>query len=210
VVITSTASPRFVITRDLMRDVLRARRHRPLFLIDIAVPRDVDPRAGEIDNVFLYDVDDLQEVAGMNLAARKRAADQAEAIVRQETESFEKWRRSLALGPTIKELRERFLLIARAELERTAPRLDISDKDRKTLDAMVNAMVNKLLHRPINELKSSDEEAEAAALISATRRLFDLEERRSLPPKPVEEPAKEIVIAPELATAGSGGRGEDR
>ncbi len=181
VVITSTASPRFVITRDLMRDVLRARRHRPLFLIDIAVPRDVDPRAGEIDNVFLYDVDDLQEVAGMNLAARKRAADQAEAIVRQETESFEQWRRSLALGPTIKELRERFLMIAQAELERTVPRLEVSDKDRKTLDAMVNAMVNKLLHRPINELKASGEDAEAAALIAATRRLFDLEERRSLP-----------------------------
>jgi len=217
VVITSTASPRFVITRDLMKDVMRARRRRPLFLIDIAVPRDVDPRAGDLDNVFLYDVDDLSEVAGMNLAARKRAADQAESIVRQETASFEQWRRSLSLAPTIKGLRERFLRIAKAELERTTPRLELSDKDEKTLEAMVNAIVNKLLHRPLSELKSGAEGPDADALIDATRRLFDLEEGRSLPPpaaaKTQEASAEgaDANVLGELATATSGsGRGENR
>jgi glutamyl-tRNA reductase len=217
VVITSTASSRFVITRDLMKDVMRARRRQPLFLIDIAVPRDVDPRAGDLDNVFLYDVDDLSEVAGMNLAARKRAADQAEVIVRQETENFEQWRRSLALSPTIKELRARFLHIAQAELERTTPRLQLSGKDHKTLEAMVNAIVNKLLHRPLTELKTGADAPDAAALIDATRRLFDLEEHRSVPaPAPVLEEAddEDGVASPgslgELATAAGRGRGDNR
>ncbi len=114
------------------------------------------------------------------------------------------------MGPTIKELRERFLLIAQAELDKTRPRLELSEKDEKTLEAMVNAMVKKLLHRPITELKASSEGPETAALIAATRKLFDLEGRQSLPPvaKKQEEP-EEVVIA-ELATATSGGRGENR
>lgn len=215
VVITSTASARFVITRDVMKDVMKARRRRPLFLIDIAVPRDIDPRAGDLDNVFLYDVDDLSEVAGMNLAARKRAADQAEGIVREETENFERWRRSLALSPTIKGLRERFLSIARAELERTIPRLEVSAADQKTLDAMVNAIVNKLLHRPMTELKDGANAPDAAHLIDATRRLFDLAERRSLPPgAPVgnahDEAEEESPPLGELAAVSGGSRGENR
>jgi glutamyl-tRNA reductase len=220
VVITSTASPRFVITKDMMKDVMRARRRRPLFLIDIAVPRDVDPRAGDLDNVFLYDVDDLSEVAGMNLAARKRAADHAEAIVSEETESFERWRRSLTLAPTIKGLRDRFLHLAMAELARTKPRLTLSERDEQTLDAMMNTLVNKLLHRPITELKAGEDDPETTALIDATRRLFDLEERRSLPPETSkngafakqeqqeQEGAEDGPVLGELA--GATGRGESR
>ncbi|MBW2461323.1 MAG: glutamyl-tRNA reductase [Deltaproteobacteria bacterium] len=215
VVITSTASARFVITKGLMKDVMKARKRRPLFLIDIAVPRDIDPRAGDLGNVFLYDVDDLSEVAGVNLAARKRAADQAEGIVRAETDNFEQWRRSLALSPTIKGLRERFLSIARAELERTLPRLDVSEHDQEILDAMVNAIVNKLLHRPMTELKHGANAPDAAHLIDATRRLFDLAERRSLPPlapgsEGSEEAQTDTPAIGELAAVSSGSRGENR
>jgi glutamyl-tRNA reductase len=175
VVITSTSSQRFVITDEMMHDVVRARRRRPLFLIDIAVPRDVDPRVGEMDNVFLYDVDDLQKVAAENLALRRREADAAERIVEAEVGEFEAWRRTLNLTPTIASLRERFRTIVRAELERTLPRLpSLTEREQKSLDAMAEAIVNKLLHQPLTQLKRGQSGPEAAALIAATQRLFDL------------------------------------
>jgi glutamyl-tRNA reductase len=108
VVIASTASPNFILTPTLMKGVVRTRRHRPLFIIDIAVPRDVDPRVGNMDNVFVYDVDDLQQVAEENLAVRAREASLAERIVEDEVQSFLSWRRSLELAPTIVALRKRF------------------------------------------------------------------------------------------------------
>ncbi|MCB9597189.1 MAG: glutamyl-tRNA reductase [Sandaracinaceae bacterium] len=195
VAIASTSSQRFVITPELMRGVIKARRHRPLFMIDIAVPRDVDPRVGEMDNVFLYDVDDLQQVAQENLGERQRAATNAEQIVVAEVEEFERWRRSGALKPTIVGLRRRVRGVLAAELERTLPRLpDLGDRERKSLDKMLDAMTNKLVHRAISELKSSAGSPDGQALVETTRRLFDIEgdesteddeERRA----PVLEPA---------------------
>jgi glutamyl-tRNA reductase len=175
VVITSTSSPRYVITRELMQGVVKARRHRPLFLIDIAVPRDVDPRVENMDNVFLFDVDDLEEVANQNIAARKREAEQAERIVEEEVSAFEDWQRSLDLTPTLVALRERVRSVVRGELERTLPRLkNLSDAEKKSLDAMAEAMVNKLLHRPLTELKKSRGEPDGAQLIESVTRLFEL------------------------------------
>ncbi len=137
VVITSTSSTHFVLTHELMRDVMRTRRHRPIFLIDIAVPRDVDPRVGDLDGVFLYDVDDLTKVAEDNLAARRKEADAAERIVAIEVEEFATWRRTLDLAPTIVAIRERVASIVHAELSRTTPRLrDLSDDDRRALERM--------------------------------------------------------------------------
>lgn len=203
VVITSTASPRFIITADLMHDVIRARRHRPLFLIDIAVPRDVDPRVGEMDSIFLYDVDDLQQVAQENLTARRREAHAAEEIVRGEVEQFEQWRRSLTLTPTVVALRERFREVLLAELERTVPRLKgITEKDRQSLDRMIDAMVNKLLHQPLTQLKRGSETPEGALLIDAARRLF------ALPEDSEADRAAEPGVVRELASAsGRGGEG---
>ena len=176
VVVTSTASPRFVITTEIMSGVMKARRHKPLFLIDIAVPRDVDPRVGELDNVFLYDVDDLQKVSHENLALRQKETEHAEKIVEGEVQQFESWRRSLDLTPTIVALRERFRDVVKKELERTVPRLkNVSEEERRTLDAMAEAMVNKLLHQPLVELKKGADAPEGAALITAARKLFDLE-----------------------------------
>jgi len=220
VAITSTASPRFVITRELMQDVLRARRGRPLFLIDIAVPRDVDPRVGEMRNVFLYDVDDLQKVAEENLAARKREADAAEQIVRGEAEIFEQWRRSLTLTPTIVALRQRFREVVKAELERTVSKMDgLGTKDRRKLDAMTEAMVNKLLHQPLTQLKANAEGHNAALLIDAARRLFQLEDAvvapekegrkapaaKRAPEQDAESPSEQDLGG--LAAAGPGGEG---
>lgn len=180
VVIASTSSQRFVITPELMRGVIKARRHRPLFLIDIAVPRDVDPRVGDMDNVFLYDVDDLEKVAQENLSARQREADKAEQIVTLEVQAFEKWRRSNEVTPTIVALRDRVRSVLMAELDRTLPRLDgVGDAHRQALERMVDAMTNKLLHRPISEMKADG--ADGKALVEAARRLFDLPDAVAAP-----------------------------
>ena len=200
VVITSTASPRPIITPELMHDVSRARRHRPLFLIDIAVPRDVDPRVGELGSIFLYDLDDLQQVAQENLAARRKEAAAAERIVKDEVDQFERWRRSLTLTPTVVALRERVRNVLRAELERTAPRLSsLTEEERKSLEKMVEAMVNKLLHQPLSELKRSGESAEGALMIETVRRLFALTEEPS-----ARESQGEVVNKLEPATSRGG------
>jgi len=180
VVIASTASPQFILTPTLMKSVARTRRHRPLFIIDIAVPRDVDPRVGNMDNVFVYDVDDLRQVAEENLAVRAREAAQAERIIEEEVESFISWRRSLELAPTIVALRKRFGQVAEEELRRALPRLQgIGDSDRAVLEAMSRSLVNKLLHQPMTELKAGAGQPDGALLIDAVRRLFALVDEHS-------------------------------
>jgi len=174
VVISSTSSDRYVLTTELMKDVLRGRRHRPIFLIDIAVPRDVDPRVGEMESVFLFDVDDLQEVAQENLAQRRNAALTAERIVDIEVAEIEAWRRTLDLTPTIVALRQRFAEVVHGEIERSAKKLDLSAKERKSLERMGEAMVKKLLHPPLATLKKTAGGPENATLIAATRSLFEL------------------------------------
>ncbi len=199
VVITSTASPRYVITRELMQGVIRARRHRPLFLIDIAVPRDVDPRVENLDNVFLFDIDDLEQVASQNIAARKREAEQAERIVEAEVRAFDEWQRSLDLTPTLVALRQRVRTVIHGELERTMPRLkNVSDAERKALEVMCDAMVNKLLHRPLTELKRTSSEPDGSQLVESVRRLFELEEARpSLADSELAtDPAPNTVLVP--------------
>lgn len=177
VVITSTGSPRFIMVEDMVGSAMRARRRRPLFLIDIAVPRDVDPRVGEMDNVFLYDLDDLQKVAEENLAARRREARAAETIVEAEVTQFEQWRRSLEVKPTIVALRERFRRVIRHELERTMPRLGkLEASERRSLERMCDAMVNKLLHPPTSQLRHGGDETDTTLLVDAVRRLFELHE----------------------------------
>jgi len=200
VVITSTASPEPIITKKMMKAVAKARRYRTLFLIDIALPRDVEPSVAKLDGVFLYDIDDLQQVAQENLAARRKEAAHAEKIVAVETEQFEAWRRSLTLTPTVVALRERFRGVLEAELERTMPRLgSLSDKERKSLDKMVDAMVNKLLHQPLTQMKQSSTTPEGALLIDAARRLFDL-------PSEEEQREDESEVVRGLAPAGTRGR----
>ncbi|MEM1413640.1 MAG: glutamyl-tRNA reductase [Myxococcota bacterium] len=200
VVITSTSAQSYVLTTELMRGVAKARRGRPLFLIDIAVPRDVDPRVGDLENVFLYDVDDLQQVAQENLAQRKRAAEAAERIVETEVAEFEAWRRSLELTPTIVAMRQRYQAIVKAEIERTLPRLgDLTPKQKKALDKMAGAMVNKLLHAPMTELKGANGTSEGPILVAAAQRLFGATGGGEDQSRPSLEP--ERFIAPEKTKA---------
>ena len=210
VVIASTASPKFILTPELMKSVVRTRRHRPLFIIDIAVPRDVDPRVGNMDNVFVYDVDDLQQVAEENLAVRAREAAQAERIVEEELDAFLAWRRSLELAPTIVALRKHFGDIADEELKRALPRLQgLQEPDHAVLEAMGRSMVNKLLHQPMTQLKAGAGEPDSALLIDAVRRLFAItEDADARKETSTEDDTKAKVTR--LAAAGSGPSGETK
>ncbi len=209
VVIASTASPKFILTPELMKGVVRTRRHRPLFIIDIAVPRDVDPRIGNMDNVFVYDVDDLQQVTEENMSARAREAAEAERIVDQEVESFLAWRRSLDLAPTIVALRKRFGQIADDEFLRALPRLDsMSAEDRAVVEAMGRSMVNKLLHQPMTQLKAAAGDPDGALLIDAIRRLFALDKEED-PPSETAEDTDEAVVA-HLTPVATGTTGEPK
>jgi glutamyl-tRNA reductase len=213
VVIASTASPQFILTPELMKSVVRTRRRRPLFIIDIAVPRDVDPRVGSMDNVFVYDVDDLHQVAEENLAVRTREAAQAEHIVEEELDAFLSWRRSLELAPTIVALRKRFGQIADEELQRALPRLEgLSQSDRATLEAMGRSLVNKLLHQPMTQLKAGAGEPDGPLLIDAVRRLFAIAEEEPSEKEPSTEAgteAKVTHLAP-AATRATGSTGKSK
>ena len=178
IVLCSTSAPGFVITKDMAKRAAKARRYRPLFLIDIAVPRDVDPAVAKAEGVFCYDVDDLTQVVEENLEQRAKEAERAEDIVRSEVIAFAKKNRELKAVPTIKALREKCLEIARAETEKTLAVLgdDVSKKQKKSVEAMGSAVVNKILHQAITILKQqSARPGEGDDLLQLVRDLFDLD-----------------------------------
>jgi glutamyl-tRNA reductase len=176
VVICSTGAERPVVTVDLVKGTLKQRRRRPLFLIDIAVPRDVSPAVGDLPNVFVYDIDDLSEVAQANLARREREAGRAEAIVAEEVLSFADWLESLAAVPTITALTGKAEAIRRAELTRTLKGLgSLTPEQIESLDLMTQALVKKLLHDPIQFVKEGGRHShDREAHLALTRRIFNL------------------------------------
>ncbi|MFI5306712.1 MAG: glutamyl-tRNA reductase, partial [Polyangiales bacterium] len=175
VVITSTAKEGFVISYELMLGVVKMRKWRQLFIIDIAVPRDVDPRVEGLRNVFLYDMDDLKRVSHENLSARERAAGAAHTIVEEEALSYDKWLRTLELTPTIVALRERVRETVLREKQKALPKLGALDaQQQRALDAMCESIVGQLLHAPLTELKRGEAEGEGK-LVEAVQRLFKLE-----------------------------------
>jgi len=176
VVIGSTAADQYILTPAIVQDVLRQRQYRPMFLIDMSVPRNFDPRINDIDNVYLYDIDDLGGVASENLDERTREAEKAEAIVEEEIDTFWRWLASLEVVPTIVALRDKIEVIRKAELDKTlASFSELTPAQRQALDVMTSAIVNKILHAPITLLKRQDRQDEARYL-AAARKLFDIEE----------------------------------
>jgi glutamyl-tRNA reductase len=178
IVISSTASPKHVISRDMVQRARKARRGKSLFLIDIAVPRDVDPRVNELDNVFLYDVDDLSQIVAESLEGRREEARKAEAIVDGEAASFEAWALERAMTPTIVGLRARTRAVLSSEVERSlSGKLKHLGKiEREALAIMIDAATNKLLHAPVTRLKALACDARASEYVDALRELFDLPE----------------------------------
>ena len=177
IVITATGAAAPILTRSHVEAVMRPRRNRPLFIIDIAVPRDVDPTAGEIEQVFLYNIDDLQATVRENLARRSSEVARAEAIVGEEVERFGAWFRSRGAIPTVVALRQRFEDIRRAELERLDFKLSTLTPDaRARVDEITHLIVEKLLLTPTEQLKSIGDSNTVEAYAEALSRLFDLTE----------------------------------
>ncbi|MEJ7601555.1 MAG: glutamyl-tRNA reductase [Kofleriaceae bacterium] len=178
VVISSTGAREPILTVPLFKKVAKARRWKPIVVIDIAVPRDADPRIAELDGVFVYDIDDLEKVVASNLAERAKASDQAGRIVEHEATQFEHWLRTQGVVPTIKALRERFAQVAEAELQKTLDGLQRRDhspaQQREAIQRLVQLVVNKLLHAPTTALRESTVD-EAALRAEVLCELFGLE-----------------------------------
>ncbi len=164
---------------------MRPRRNRPLFIIDIALPRDVEPAAGEIEQVFLYNIDDLQAMVAENLARRSSEIAHAEAIVAEEVEKFGGWLRSRGAIPTVVALRQRFESIRRAELDRLDFKLSALPPDaRSRVDEVTRLIVEKLLHTPTEQLKTLGDPETVGTYSEALTRLFGLgDDRGEGPPE---------------------------
>jgi len=179
IIISSTGSPEPIISFQDVRKQMRARRNRPLFLIDIAVPRDIDPEVNRIDNVYLYNIDDLQGIVEMNQAERLQGATRAEHIIAAEALKFETWLRTLEVVPTIVSLRRKAEEIRRAEIGRTLGQLDsLSPEQIDALQVLTQSIVNKVLHDPILFLKRSSSRTQKDLCLDVARRLFSLDEDR--------------------------------
>ena len=181
IVISATDAPQFLIWHDQVSKVMKDRKQKPIFFIDIADPRDIEPKVGDIENVYLYNIDDLQKVVNDNIQDRKKEAAKAETIVQDEVIKFVNWYRSLDVTPTIVALRKKFEEIRKKELEKTfSLHPNLSDKERKSLEAMTSAIINKILHDPLTLLKKKDEGMMADLYVDTIRAIFQLSEKAEL------------------------------
>ena len=180
IVVTATGSTEPVLTRARVEEAMRPRRGRQLFIIDIAVPRDVEPGVGELSQVFLYDIDDLKAIVKENLTRRATEVERAETIVRQEVDKFTAWLQSREVLPTVIALRQRFDAIRLAELKRLESKLaPLSPDARQRVDEITHLIVEKLLLTPTEQLKSTRDESLAIAYTDAVNRLFALQAPKS-------------------------------
>jgi len=176
IVLSSTGAPHVIIGPKDVEEVVRRRRFKPMFFIDIAVPRDIDPSVNDVENAYLFTVDDLQEIVQANLAQRNLEAEKAEEIIEQEIGQFYKWLSSLDVTPTIVALRNRFEEIRRSELDKTLSGWkEMPPGAEKRLDALTMAIMNKLLHTPTAALKQAGQGGRVDLYVDALRQLFDLQ-----------------------------------
>lgn len=178
-VVGCTGAPEALLGPETVAEVLRQRKQRAMFFIDIGDRRNFDPRINELDNVYLYNIDDLQAVAQENLQGRAAEVKKAEEIVEEEAAGFERWLGSLEQVPTIVALRRKVEEIRRAEMEKSlgTSLKGLSEQERRALEDMTAAIVSKILHSPITRLKKQSEERDEAFYIDALKKLFDLEEK---------------------------------
>jgi glutamyl-tRNA reductase len=175
IVLTSTGSPDPILRIDDVKSRMRQRRNRPLFFIDIAVPRDIDPKVNDLDNVYLYDIDDLQGIVELNREGRKKEAERAEHIIAEETLKFQNWLCTLDVVPTIVALREKAETIRQREINKTFSQLaHLSDADREAIEVLTESIVNKVLHDPIITLKRKAERETCHSFVDHTQQLFNL------------------------------------
>ncbi len=180
IVITSSAAPGYVLTRELIRRAIETRKSQPMFLIDIAVPRNIDPAVNSLEHAFLYDIDDLQRLTERNLKTRQEVAQQAENIVSEEVARLEIKLRARDVAPIIVSLQEQLETIRQDVLERYRPKMGhLTVEQEEALEALTRGIVNKVAHGPISEMRRQtgsqvSEASQEAELVSAVRRIFRL------------------------------------
>jgi len=180
IIISSTGSPDPILTADEVKRRMRSRRNRPLFFIDIAVPRDIEPAVNRIENVYLYNIDDLQGIVDLNRADRLREAGRAEHIITAEALKFESWLRTLEVVPTIVALREKAEQIRQGELKKTFGPLDpLPDDLARSLQVVTQSIVSKVLHDPILFLKRTSSKARKDLYLDTARKMFNLDADQS-------------------------------
>ncbi|MGB5994727.1 MAG: glutamyl-tRNA reductase, partial [Candidatus Deferrimicrobiaceae bacterium] len=177
IVLSSTGAPHFILRRQDVEEVIRIRKNRPMFFIDMAVPRDIDPDANQVDNVYVYDIDDLNNVIETNLEERQREALKAEEIVTEEVRSFRRWLDAQQATPTIITLRRKYEEVKNAEVAKAVSAFGADDpKMRKVVESLASSLLNKILHAPISSLKKDADGRNQMDLVSVVREIFDLPE----------------------------------
>jgi glutamyl-tRNA reductase len=195
IVITATGAAAPILTKARVEAVMRLRRNRPLFIIDIAMPRDVEAAAGEIEQVFLYNIDDLQATVRENLARRASEVARAETIVGEEVEKFAGWLRSRGAIPTVVALRQRFETIRRSELERLLKSSNLPSEARARVDEITRLIIEKLLLTPTEQLKAAGDTDAVGAYNDALTKLFGLSAQQGSSPDS-EQPRPKVIDGP--------------
>ncbi len=187
IVVSSTGAPESILQYQDVRSRMRERRNKPLFFIDIAVPRDIDPRVNEIDNVYVYDIDDLQGVIDLNREERLNQSQIAEHIVNEETIRFKNWMNSLSAVPTIISVREKAETIRRNELRKTFSQLpDLSDREKEAIEILTQSIIKKFLHDPIVFLKKKARRNAQAVYMDFAQQLFNLTDGNGVDTAPID------------------------
>lgn len=177
IVITSTAAPNFIIHKEMIEQAIHKRKNKPIFLIDIAVPRDIAPEVNDLENVYLYDIDDLQNVVNANMEERQKEAENAMEIIKQEVTKFNNWFSTLDAVPTIVEMRNRAEEMRISEVDKTLKVLPhLSDCDQKAIQQLTQSLVNKILHKPTINLKKKTQSQDGHVYLKAIRHLFHLDD----------------------------------
>lgn len=178
IVIASTAAPHPIVKLDPVKRAMEKRRHRPLFLIDIAVPRNIEPAINALDDVYLYNIDDLQEVAQANLRLRRKEVREAEVCIEQAVEELLAWIEQLEAGPTIQKLQEQFDLLIKEELQRLGP---LREEEKERMEELAHRLRSKFLHAPLETLKESSRLGMVRRTLEAIQALFRLRPEREAP-----------------------------
>jgi glutamyl-tRNA reductase len=178
IVITSTGSPHFIFKPEHGEKFMARRKNRPMFFIDIAVPRDVDPELNKLDGIFVYDIDDLQQAVASHVADRKKEAEKAEAIINGEVDKFQARLQTLDVVPTIVSLQDHLETIRQAEIDRVRGRLGpLSPEQELAVEALSRGIINKIMHTPISTLKTAARDPESTTVVELVRRLFNLQDK---------------------------------
>jgi glutamyl-tRNA reductase len=176
IVITSSAAPGYLLTKDDMKAIRSARRNRPMFLIDIAVPRNIDPAVNELDNMFVYDIDDLQKAVEENMKARLGEAEAADKIIAEEVDRLESWVRTRQVGPVISALRDQLEQLRAAEVERMRSKLGtLTPQQEQAIETLTRSIINKIAHGPISELRRQATDENGLPALDTIRSMFRLE-----------------------------------